>query len=154
MSATPANEFDRHSTNSKEEGEDKLITTRDLEEQPKTEIDKLGGYDLWKNMGEPKYVVAPMVDQSELVRTTLPARTSRFAAELPRFRFSLTLESFLGMANLVKNVWSELMLHSDVPRRPLLDSTKVSTGNVRFITRFNRRSSSVRQTAHRPILCE
>ena len=93
MSATPANEFDRHSTNSKEEGEDKLITTRDLEEQPKTEIDKLGGYDLWKNMGEPKYVVAPMVDQSELVRTTLPARKSRFAAEILRFCFSLTLES-------------------------------------------------------------
>ena len=80
MSATPANEFGRHLASSKEEGEVKLITTRDLEEQPKTEIDKLGGYDLWKDMGEPKYVVAPMVDQSELVRTILTERMSRIAS--------------------------------------------------------------------------
>lgn len=32
---------------------------------------KLGGYDFYKSIGSPKWVIAPMVDQSELVRAFL-----------------------------------------------------------------------------------
>lgn len=55
--------------------EDRVLTTADLEPQPTTLQSKLHGYDLWRDMGEPQYIVAPMVDQSELVRlSSLPER--------------------------------------------------------------------------------
>lgn len=38
-----------------------------LEPQPTSKHEKLGGHDWWEAIGKPKYVVAPMVDQSELV---------------------------------------------------------------------------------------
>lgn len=39
----------------------------ELETQPASEHKKLGGREWWDSIGRPKYVVAPMVDQSELV---------------------------------------------------------------------------------------
>ena len=35
--------------------------------------DKLGSWELYRSIGSPRLIVAPMVDQSELVRRVVPA---------------------------------------------------------------------------------
>lgn len=43
---------------------------------PPAKKQKLGGYEFYHSIGSPKWVVAPMVDQSELVRLLLAAKSS------------------------------------------------------------------------------
>jgi hypothetical protein len=51
------------------------MTLSELPPPPVPKHAKLGGYDFYRSIGSPKWVIAPMVDQSELVSAIyLPAR--------------------------------------------------------------------------------
>ena len=63
---------------------------------------KLEGYDFYRTvLGSPKYVVAPMVDQSELV-STLPLRT--FDRQRASLSYNISYARFLGtVSGLVRH---------------------------------------------------
>ena len=75
---------------------------------------KLHGYDFYRKvLGSPQYVVAPMVDQSELVRDLKPNQHDD------------TYPSVVGMADIFQAIWcSGESVH---PYRQLVDLTVLSS---------------------------